>query len=149
MPTLKYNEIIKLKLKDLSKAMEDMTFLYKETKVPSSHYEGILKETVEEDFADIVQTNVLNAYYSTFKNVLDENPREFILVLLCLQEKIKPSDLKACERLALNISVDEFLQKCKKHPNFLNDSITQRYDNILENGILSENDINDENERLN
>lgn len=137
----KYQDLIQMKCKDLSKAMEDMTYLYKETKVPSSHYEKIMKETVEEDFAQIVQTNVLNAYYSTIKSVYDDNPKAFLQVMVCLQKKIKPSDLRTCEHLALNVSIDEFLNTSKNKPQFMNTDLMERYEDIVENGLMnSENE---------
>ena len=142
MPTKKYDEIVKLPCDKLAQTMSDMTYLYKETKVPKTHYKEILEETVEEQMEDIVAMKMLDVYLKTLKQIIDDSPILFVKSLLCLEMKINPTNMRPQEQVALSVATDYFLENKKVLKNILNEKIINIYKDTLENGLLnSETDI--------
>lgn len=84
MPTKKYDEIVKPPCDKLAQTMSDMTYLYKEIKVPKTHYKKLMVETIEEQMSDIVATKMLDVYLKTLKQIIDDSPVLFLKALLVL-----------------------------------------------------------------
>lgn len=134
----KYDEFIKMKLKEMSKAMSDMTFTYIDpetkspTKVPAGHYEKVLNQVKEQSLADIVQVNLLNTMYVQLKAIRDEDPKYFRQAMVCLDMGLKPSDMRVNERIALSVTndmLDEMTKEKKKDFHLLDANIIDCFEN--------------------
>lgn len=137
MPTKKYDEIVKLPCDKLAQTMSDMTYLYKETKVPKTHYKKLMEETIEEQMSDIVTMKMLDVYLKTLKQIIDDSPVLFLKSLLCLEMKINPTNMRPQEQVALSVATDYFLDNKKILKSILNEKIIDIYKDTLENGILN------------
>ena len=57
------DDFIKLPVAKMAQQIANMTFSYKETKVPPAHYKKILNKSYEERVEDNIAVNLLNIYY--------------------------------------------------------------------------------------
>lgn len=64
-----YDEFVKLPLDKMAQKMEDMTFLYHETRVPKKHYKEKLSVAVEEMIESGVEMNLIATYYRTLEEL--------------------------------------------------------------------------------
>ncbi|WP_420835930.1 hypothetical protein [Lactobacillus equicursoris] len=110
-----YDEFNRFPVAKMAQTMSDMTFLYKEMRVPAKHYKDLLGKPLAEMVEDSVSINLLNTYYKTLKTLLDENPKWFMQALLCLDLKITPANIKAEELQALELTYAQFQDKKAKH----------------------------------
>ena len=115
-----YDLFTKMKPKEMSKNISDMTYAYvnpdtkEPTVVPASHYEKILNKVVEESVAIETQRNFLNIMYSQLKALKEEEPKYFRQALLCLDLGINPKDMRLNEVVALSATTDYVEEKEKK-----------------------------------
>lgn len=113
-----YDDFTQMKLKDMSKAMSEMTYQYINpdlnipTVVPASHYESILNEIQEQYIGEITSKQILTVVFNQLKAIKQEDEKYFQQALLCLDLNIKPNDLKINEQIALNLT-QEMLEKKK------------------------------------
>ena len=142
MPTKKYDEIVKPPCDKLAQTMSDMTYLYKEIKVPKTHYKKLMVETIEEQMSDIVATKMLDVYLKTLKQIIDDSPVLFLKALLCLEMKVNPTNMRPQEQVALTVATDYFLENKKLLKNILNEKIIDIYKDTLENGLLNSETVN-------
>lgn len=111
-----YDDFTQMKLKDMSKAMSEMTYQYINpdlnipTVVPASHYESILNEIKEQYIGEITSRQILTVVFNQLKAIKQEDEKYFQQALLCLDLNIKPNDLKINEQIALNLT-QEMLEK--------------------------------------
>lgn len=124
----KYNSFIQLKINPMAQSISDMTYLYKETEVPSSHYKKLLDEVIEDDINEIVNYEMLNIYVKQIKHLIDENPILFLKALLCIEKKIKLLDIRPKEQISLN-NVVSYYQENIKNAKLLNQQLLDIYDN--------------------
>lgn len=134
-----YDSFCKLKQKDMSKAISDMTYQYinpetdSPTVVPASHYDSILN-MVKEQFIDAtIENKFLDIAYTQLKNLKQQDPKYFYQALLCLDLNLKPTDLRTNEQIALTLTYDEIKDKeenSKKNFNFLSRDVL---DNFIKN----------------
>lgn len=110
-----YDDFTKEPITKMAQSIADMTFLYKETRVPTKHYKDLLGKSFEEMVEDSVAINLLNTYFKTLKSLFDENPRWFMQALLCLDMKVTPSKIKPEEFQALELTYSKFQEKKAKH----------------------------------
>ena len=119
-----YDEFAKLGLKDMSKKISDMTYLYvnpethRPTIVPPKHYDKILSQVKEE---------------LTIKALKDEEPKLFQEAFLCLEKGLKPTDLRINEDLALRLvskMLDDKRNKDKKNFHLLDSDILEYFDEM-------------------
>ena len=96
-----YDEFVKLPLDKMAQKMEDMTFLYHETRVPKKHYKEKLSVAVEEMIESSVEMNLIATYYRTLEELKKQNGKWFFQALLCLEVGVKPSTIKPSEYQAL------------------------------------------------
>jgi hypothetical protein len=68
-----YDEFVKLPLDKMAQKMEDMTFLYHETRVPKKHYKEKLSVAVEEMIESGVEMNLIATYYRTLEELKKQN----------------------------------------------------------------------------
>lgn len=110
-----YDDFTKLPMAKMAQEMSDMTFLYKETRVPTKHYKELLSKPFEELVEESIAINLLNTYYKTLKTLVDENPKWFMQALLCIDMKVKPSTIKAEEYQSLELTYAKFQEQKAKH----------------------------------
>lgn len=139
----KYNEFIQQKPNTMAQTISDMTFAYNGTEVPPTHYKKILEERIEEEMHVQLSYEMLNIYVKQLKHLYEESPLLFIKALTCLDEKIKPLDVRPKEILGLN-AVANYYQENMKKIKLLNEKITDEF----KNGQMDFGD-NQQNEELN
>lgn len=111
-----YDDFTQLKLKDMSKAISDMTFQYidpelnKPTEVPPIHYEKILGEVKEQFLNDVAQVQFLNIIYKQLSSLKKENEKYFNQALICMDLNLNPTDLRVNERIALDYTNEKYNQ---------------------------------------
>lgn len=137
-----YDDFTQLKLKDMSKAISDMTYQYvnPETKtptvVPATHYEKILDRVKEQYMSDITSRQFLTIMFSQLSALKKEDEKYFQQALLCLDMGINPKDLRVNEQVAIALTYD-YIQECqkseKKDFHFLNKNIVDMYNETLGN----------------
>src|SRR5699024_12225388 len=81
-----YDEFVKLPLDKMAQKMEDMTFLYHETRVPKKHYKEKLSVAVEEMIESGVEMNLIATYYRTLEELKKQNGKWFFQALLRSEE---------------------------------------------------------------
>ncbi len=136
-----YDLFTKMKPKEMSKNISDMTYTYinpdtkQPTVVPASHYEKILNKVVEESVAVETQRNFLNIMYSQLKALKEEEPKYFRQALLCLELGINPKDMRVAEVIALSETVDyleERERKEKKNFHLIDKDVVDFYNSTVE-----------------
>ncbi|AXN36879.1 hypothetical protein DT351_11055 (plasmid) [Latilactobacillus curvatus] len=129
-----YDEFNRLPVAKMAQSIADMTFAYKQTRVPSKHYKDLLGKPLAEMVEDSVSINLLNTYFKTLKTLLDENPKWFMQALLCLDLKITPANIKAEELQALELTFAKFQEQKAKH---VATEYIELFQNIRDNGAQS------------
>ncbi len=131
-----YDDFTQLKMKDMCKAMSDMTYRYinpdtdEPTKVPPTHYEKILDQITEKYMADITTQKFLSIMYEQLVALKKEDEKYFNQALLCIDMGVNPKDLKTADRIALMYAHDYMEEKQKeekKNYHFLNNEIVDTY----------------------
>ncbi|HAQ2200583.1 TPA: hypothetical protein IXI47_002016 [Enterococcus faecium] len=129
-----YDEFVKLPLDKMAQKMEDMTFLYNETRVPKKHYKERLSVAVEEMIESGVEMNLIATYYRTLEELKKQNAKWFFQALLCLEVGVKPSTIKPSEYQALELTYAKFAQ-IKKAKAMASDWL-DTFENIEKNGAF-------------
>ena len=129
-----YDEFVKLPLDKMAQKMEDMTFLYHETRVPKKHYKEKLSVAVEEMIESGVEMNLIATYYRTLEELKKQNGKWFFQALLCLEVGVKPSTIKHSEYQALELTYAKFAQ-IKKAKAMASDWL-DTFENIEKNGAF-------------
>lgn len=131
-----YDDFTQLKIKDMSKAISDMTYKYINeesnlpTVVPSSHYEKILGQVQENYLGEITSRQFLVIMYNQLSALKKEDEKYFHQALLCLDMGLNPKDLRLDEQIAVNYTYDYIsqVQKIeKKNYHFLSNEIVEAY----------------------
>ena len=140
-----YDDFTQLKIKDMSKAISDMTYQYidpelnRPTEVPANHYEKILGEVKEQFMNEIASVQFLNIVYKQLDAFRKENEKYFNQVLMCMDLNLNPSDLRYNERVALDYTNDK-LEKdkaiLKKEFHLLDTEILKYFDEIKNDPII-------------
>lgn len=99
-----YDEFKSLTTDKMAQSIEDMTFAYKQTRVPKKHYKQLLTKPIEELISDSVSINLINTYFQTLQTLKKENEKWFIEALICLELGIKPNNIKSTEHQALELT---------------------------------------------
>lgn len=136
-----FDDFTKLPLSKMVQSISDMTFLYKETKVPKEHYKKLLSK----DYVEMVEANVSVKLVETIYNIISglkkESPRLFYQALILLDTGIKPSSMTAEQFQALTVTTDQHEQNKKAH--ILDKQAHETFDDILKNGVTYFADNND------
>ena len=77
-----YDDFSKLTLDKMSQSISDMTYQYKETRVPKKHYKEMLSKGYEEIVEASVSINLVNTIHSTLASLQKESPKLFYQALL-------------------------------------------------------------------
>ena len=134
-----YDDFTQLKIKDMSKSIRDMTYLYinpdtqEPTKVPPKHYESILDQVTEKYVSDVTSRQFLNIMYTHLVNLKKEDDKYFNQALLCMDLGINPKDLRVNEQISIELTNDFINEKKsfeKKDYHFLNEDIVSTYYSI-------------------
>lgn len=140
-----YDDFTQLKLKDMSKAISDMTYKYVSpetqtpTKVPSSHYEKILGQVTEKYMADITSRQFLTIMYNQLTALKKEDEKYFNQAMLCIDCGLNPKDLRIDEQIAIeytNHFIEDKKSIEKKDFHLLSDDIISAYDEAKNNPSL-------------
>lgn len=135
-----FDEFQKMKMKDVCKTIEDMTYSYinpetkKPTVVPSKHYENILNKTVEQFLDDTLKIEMLSIILKQIISLEKENTIPFIKALICMDKGIKPTDLSIAESFSLDLTanmINETKIKEKKKFHYLDQEYLNRFDEFL------------------
>ena len=147
----KYDEFSKLKKKDMSKVMSDMTYEYIQpdtqmpTLVPASHYEKQLGQVIETEVSVEVRNQMLSVIYNQLVALKKENEELFNQAILCMDVGLNPKDLRIPEQAAIKYTYDFMNEKEaneKKDYHFLNQEIVDMYNESLTNPEIQRYMIN-------
>lgn len=131
-----YDDFTQLKIKDMGKAISDMTYKYinpetqAPTRVPANHYEKILDQVTEKYMADITSRQFLTIMFTQLSNLKKEDEKYFNQALLCLDLGLNPKDLRLDEQIAIeytNSFIDDKKNTEKKDYHFMNMDIIDAY----------------------
>ena len=131
-----YDDFTKLKLKDMSKTMSDMTYKYinpdtlEPTRVPAQHYEKILEQVQENYLGEVTKIQFLNIMYNQLQALKKEDEKYFTQALLCIDMGINPKDMRLDEQIALSYTynyVDDRKNYEKKDFHLLDGEIVETY----------------------
>ena len=140
-----YDDFTQMKLKDMCKAISDMTYTYidpetqKPIRVPPSHYEKILDQIKEQYMGEITSRQFLTIMYNQLTALKKEDEKYFQQALLCMEMGIKPKDLRVDEQIAISLTYDymEDKQKTeKKNFHLLNQDIIDTFNESKGNPII-------------
>ncbi|EKB7620539.1 hypothetical protein OPL82_002498 [Enterococcus faecalis] len=132
MPKIYFDDFIKLTKDKMAQQMENMTYHYKETKVPKSHYKKMLETAQEEIIEHSVEINLIDTYYRTLEQLLKTNPKWLFQALLCIDTGVKPSTIKPAEYQALELTWSKFIED--KKAKTVDKVWLDYFENIKENG---------------
>ena len=131
-----YDDFTKLKLKDMSKSMSDMTYKYinpetlEPTKVPAQHYEKILEQVQENYLGEITKVQFLNIMYNQLQALKKDDEKYFTQALLCIDMGINPKDMRLDEQISLSYTynyLDDKRNNMKKDFHLLDKEIVEIY----------------------
>lgn len=140
-----YDDFTQLKIKDMSKAISDMTYQYidpelnRPTEVPANHYEKILGEVKEQFMNEIASVQFLNIVYKQLDALRKENEKYFNQALMCMDLNLNPSDLRYNERVALDYTNDKLEKEkaiLKKEFHLLDTETLKYFDEIKNDPII-------------
>jgi hypothetical protein len=127
-----YDEFTKLPIDKMAQKMEDMTFLYNETRVPKKHYKAQLAVSIEEMIESSVEINLIDTYYRTLELLKKQNAKWLFQALVCLDSGTKPSAITPAEYQALELTYAKFAET-KKAKTVSSDWL-ETFEHIKENG---------------
>ena len=140
-----YDDFSKLKLKDMSKSISDMTYKYinpetnEPTRVPAQHYEKILDQVQEQYMGEITSRKFLDIMYSQLTALKKEDEKYFNQALLCMDIGLNPKDLRLDEQIALEYSngfIEDKKIAEKKDFHFLDTDIVSSFEEAKNNPAL-------------
>ena len=139
-----YDEFVKLKQKEMSRTLEDICYKYPNpetqapTKVPASHFEKEFGREIEQTISASVNRQFLVIMFNQLQALKKETPELFYKALLCIDQDINPKDMRISEQIALDQTWDWYSEKLdpkkkskKDKFNFMNDSLTENFENAL------------------
>lgn len=132
MSKIYFDDFIKLTKDKMAQQMENMTYQYKETKVPKAHYKKLLETAQEEIIEHSVEINLVDTYYRTLEQLAKSNSKWLFQALICLDTGIKPSAIKPAEYQALELTWSKFIED--KKAKRMDKTWLDYFKNIKENG---------------
>lgn len=140
-----YDEFAKLPLEKMAQKMEDLTYLYNETRVPKKHYKDKLSVALEEMIESSVEINLIGTYYRTLEELKKQNEKWLFQALICLDSGVKPNSITPSEYQALELTYAKFAQT-KKAKTISSDWL-DTFESVKKNGAFytfeSEDDENE------
>lgn len=122
------DEFCKLPADKMAQKMEDMTFLYNETKVPKKHYKDLLQKEIIELLAteDTMQLVLLNAVLNQLQSLKKESPKLFLKALICMDLNLK-ADTLSVESVQI---LEQVVAHNEKRKTLLDEEIIQSFKNL-------------------
>jgi hypothetical protein len=122
------DEFCKLPADKMAQKMEDMTFLYNETKVPKKHYKDLLQKEIIELLAteDTMQLVLLNAVLNQLQSLKKESPKLFLKALICMDFNLKVDTL-SLESVQI---LEQVVAHNEKRKTLLDEEIIQSFKNL-------------------
>lgn len=122
------DEFCKLPAEKMAQKMEDMTFLYNETKVPKKHYKDLLQKEIIELLAteDTMQLVLLNAVLNQLQSLKKESPKLFLKALICMDLNLKVDTLSV-ESVQI---LEQVVAHNEKRKTLLDEEIIQSFKNL-------------------
>lgn len=122
------DEFCKLPADKMAQKMEDMTFLYNETKVPKKHYKDLLQKEIIELLAteDTMQLVLLNAVLNQLQSLKKESPKLFLKALICMDLNLKVDTL-SLESVQI---LEQVVAHNEKRKTLLDEDIIQSFKNL-------------------
>ena len=122
------DEFCKLPADKMAQKMEDMTFLYNETKVPKKHYKDLLQKEIIELLAteDTMQLVLLNAVLNQLQSLKKESPKLFLKALICMDLNLKVDTL-SIESVQI---LEQVVAHNEKRKTLLDEEIIQSFKNL-------------------
>lgn len=122
------DEFCKLPADKMAQKMEDMTFLYNETKVPKKHYKDLLQKEIIELLAteDTMQLVLLNAVLNQLQSLKKESPKLFLKALICMDLNLKVDTLSV-ESVQI---LEQVVAHNEKRKTLLDEEIIQSFKNL-------------------
>lgn len=109
-----YDEFSKQTVDKMAQSIEDMTYLYDETKVPKSHYKKHLTKGIEEIIEGSVEINFIDIYYRTMQQLKKESEKRYFQSVLCIDLGVNPSKITPSQYQALEMTWAVFTEDKKK-----------------------------------
>ncbi|MDN2451818.1 hypothetical protein [Leuconostoc sp. UCMA20149] len=128
-----YDDFSKLPIAKMAKSIADMTYLFNEIKVPTSHYKAQLSKGFEEMVEASVSVSLVNTIFNTLQALQKESPKLFYQAMLCLDTKVKPSSITPSQYQAMEFTWSQF--ELKKKKNILDKDFIQMFKQVEENGL--------------
>lgn len=122
------DEFCKLPADKMAQKMEDMTFLYNETKVPKKHYKDLLQKEIIELLAteDTMQLVLLNAVLNQLQSLKKESPKLFLKALICMDLNLKVDTLSV-ESVQI---LEQVVAHNEKRKTLLDEEIIQSFKSL-------------------
>lgn len=122
------DEFCKLPADKMAQKMEDMTFLYNETKVPKKHYKDLLQKEIIELLAteDTMQLVLLNAVLNQLQSLKKESPKLFLKALICMDLNLKVDTLSV-ESIQI---LEQVVAHNEKRKTLLDEEIIQSFKSL-------------------
>lgn len=122
------DEFCKLPADKMAQKMEDMTFLYNETKVPKKHYKDLLQKEIIELLAteDTMQLVLLNAVLNQLQSLKKESPKLFLKALICMDLNLKVDTLSV-ESIQI---LEQVVAHNEKRKTLLDEDIIQSFKSL-------------------
>lgn len=136
MATKYYDNFIKQPMDKMSQTISDMTYNYKATVVPKSHYKKQLDELVELHMEQAVTSAVLDVYVKTLKHMIEESPVLFVQTLLCIAMKINPTNMRPNEYQALEVIASQL--KDSKLKELLSEDVIEQMEDLMSTPLTRE-----------
>ncbi|GMA68891.1 hypothetical protein CRI85_04200 [Leuconostoc pseudomesenteroides] len=128
-----YDDFSKLPIAKMAQSIADMTYLFNETKVPTSHYKAQLSKGFEEMVEASVSVSLVNTIFNTLQALQKESPKLFYQAMLCLDTKVKPSSITPSQYQAMEFTWSQF--ELNKKKNILDKDFIQMFNQVEENGL--------------
>ena len=146
-----FDEFQKMKLKEMCRTIEDMTYTYinpetqSPTVVPANHYEKILNKTIEQFIEDTLKVEMMNNVFKQMNMLMTEYKQDLIKSLICMDKGLKPTDMSLVQSIALNETyhyIDDKMSEQKKKFHFLDQEYLDKFDEIINDKQLHAQIIN-------
>ena len=118
------DEFCKLPADKMAQKMEDMTFLYNETKVPKKHYKDLLQKEIIELLA--TEDTMLNAVLNQLQSLKKESPKLFLKALICMDLNLKVDTLSV-ESVQI---LEQVVAHNEKRKTLLDEEIIQSFKSL-------------------
>lgn len=128
-----YDDFSKFPIAKMAQAIADMTYLFNETKVPTSHYKAQLSKGFEEMVEANVSVSLVNTIFNTLQTLQKESPKLFYQSMLCPDTKVKPSSITTSQYQAMEFTWSQFENNESK--NILAKEYIQIFNQAEKNGL--------------